>query len=447
VGRRSRARALDVWMNGERVGRWSVVRGEDILEYDPGWVASPLARPISLSLPLRPSGAYRGLVVRSFFDNLLPDSTYLRRRIMVQFGAESAAPFDLLEQIGRDCVGAIQLLPAGSAPPDVRHVKARPLTDAEIAEVLVRERSPSIATAAAQDREEFRISLAGVQEKTAFLWWRDRWRAPRGPTPSTHIFKLPIVHANPFDVDISTSVENEWLCAQVLRELFIPCASCEIRTFAGQKVLVIERFDRERAGRGAWIVRRPQEDLCQATGTPVERKYESQGGPGIEAVMRLLEGSNAAAADREDFFRTQLVYWLLCAIDGHAKNFSVFIEAGGRFRLTPRYDVLSAYPALGRKAHQLSPHKVKMAMAVVGKNRHYRWREIRVRHWLETARRCAVLNARKLIEEVTERVPGAVEAVRAALPRTFPEAVGEPILTGLARAAREAAEAVARERM
>src|SRR5262249_7143842 len=150
-------------------------------------------------------------------------------------------------------------------------------------------------------------------------------------------FKLPISHQGPLDVDLSASVENEWLCARLLRALSVPCAYCEIRAFAGQKILVVERFDRGSAGRGTWIVRRPQEDLCQATGTPAARKYESQGGPGIEAVMQLLQGSSAATADREDFFRTQLVYWLLCAIDGHAKNFSVFIEAGGRFRLTPRY--------------------------------------------------------------------------------------------------------------
>ncbi|HVE84028.1 MAG TPA: type II toxin-antitoxin system HipA family toxin [Myxococcales bacterium] len=441
MGRRPRARALDVWMNGERVGRWSIERGEDVLEYDPVWIASPLARPISLSLPLRPSGAYRGPVVGSFFENLLPDSADLRQQIMVRFRSASPAPFDLLEQIGRDCVGAIQLLPAGSPAPDIRKVTGRALSGAEIARVLARARVPSTAP---QEPDEFRISLAGAQEKTALLWWRGRWLVPHGATPSTHIFKLPIDHRDLHQVDLSASVENEWLCAQLLHALDIPCAPCEIRSFAGQKVLVVERFDR--TSRGTWILRRPQEDLCQATGTPVVQKYESQGGPGIAAAMKLLEGSATAATDREDFFLTQFVYWLLCAIDGHAKNFSVFIEAGGRFRLTPRYDVLSAYPVLGPRSNQISPHKAKMAMAVLGKNRHYRWKEIRVRHWLETARRCAVPDAREIIEGVVERVPDAVEEVRSALPRTFPGAISEPILKGLAGAARDAAEAVARGR-
>jgi hypothetical protein len=55
----------------------------------------------------------------------------------------------------------------------------------------------------------------------------------------------------------------------------------------------------------------------------------------------------------------QFIYgdsWLqLCATDGHAKNFSIFLEPEGRFRLTPRYDVLSALPVLGTKAGRLSP--------------------------------------------------------------------------------------------
>ena len=74
---------------------------------------------------------------------------------------------------------------------------------------------------------------------------------------------------------------------------------------------------------------------------PSDRKYEADGGPGIRTIMGLLLGSSRADDDRRDFFKTQILYWLLCAIDGHAKNFSLFLEAGGGYRLTPRYDVLS----------------------------------------------------------------------------------------------------------
>src|SRR2546422_10977622 len=115
--------------------------------------------------------------------------------------------------------------------------------------------------------------------------------------------------------------------------------------------------------------------FCRARAPPPALKYESDGGPGIERIMELLLGSERAAEDRRDFMRTQLVFWLLAAIDGHAKNFSIFLQAGGAFRLTPRYDILSAHPMLGHGRGKLSRHKIRMAMAVRGQNRHYRVQE------------------------------------------------------------------------
>jgi len=51
------------------------------------------------------------------------------------------------------------------------------------------------------------------------------------------------------------------------------------------------------------------------------------------------------------------VFWLLAAIDGHAKNISTFLTPGG-YRLTPLYDVMSAalYP-------QFLAQKAKLAMS------------------------------------------------------------------------------------
>ena len=140
--------------------------------------------------------------------------------------------------------------------------------------------------------------------------------------------------------------------------------------------------------------------------------------------MDLLLGSTEAEADRVDFFRTQVLFWMLCAIDGHAKNFSVFLEAEGRFRLTPRYDVLSALPVLGTRAGKYSPQKVKMAMAVHGeKSRHYLWSQILRRHWLQTARLCGLASrAEGEIDALVADTPRVVSAVAALLAERFPAA-------------------------
>jgi len=258
---------------------------------------------------------------------------------------------------------------------------------------------------------------------------------PTGTTPSTHILKLPI-RSGGNGIDLSTSIENEWLCAQILAAYGIPVSDIEMGSFGDQRVLVVKRFDRRFSRDGGWIARLPQEDFCQATGTAGDHKYEADGGPGIQRIMDVLLGSSQAEQDRRDFFRTQILFWMLCAIDGHAKNFSLHLEAGGGYRLTPRYDVLSAFPILGTGAGELPPMKVKMAMAVQGNARHYRWAEIHYRHWIEMARRCGIgTEAPRMIDELLEMTPGVVDKVRNSLSAAFPELVASKILDGLTTSA------------
>jgi len=427
-------------MNGEHVGQWRVGRGQHLFTYDPSWLQSPHARPLSLSMPLGPAGQpYGAETVQAYFENLLPDNDDIRRRIMTRFGVSSTSAFDLLEEIGRDCVGAVQLLRPQDPPPDVEQIRGHPVREEEVGALLERVRSPNMG---AQDEDDFRLSLAGAQEKTALLWHQGGWWVPEGPTPTTHIFKLPMTSRNA-DLDLSTSVENEWLCSEILRRFEVPCARSEIKIFGQQKVLVVERFDRRVAPSGSWIMRIPQDDLCQATGSPPGKKYERDGGPGIRRILDLLLGSMDAQKDREDFFRTQFLFWLLCAIDGHAKNFSVSIHEVGRFRLTPRYDVVSAYPFLGEGPRRISPHKVKMAMSVLGQNRHYRWNEVHVTHWLETARLCGLeASGQGIIEAVLARTPEVVSKLRDSLPPEIPPTVSEPILQGLLQTAQSAQNAL-----
>jgi len=94
--------------------------------------------------------------------------------------------------------------------------------------------------------DDFRISLAGAQEKDAFLRWNGKWMKPRGATPTTHIFKLPIGLVGGRKADFSTSVDNEWLCLRLFKEFGLPTANAEIATFGKQRVLVVERFDQRR---------------------------------------------------------------------------------------------------------------------------------------------------------------------------------------------------------
>lgn len=432
MGRRRKSIRLSLWMNGIPVGTWEVdSAGRHHLAYDEGWLESDRGRPVSLSMPLRPAATYGGDVVRNFFENLLPDNRLIRERLQARFHARSTSAQDLLAEVGRDCVGALAILPEGEFPDGFDRIEGVPLTHAQLAQALGR----VTVDARHADEDDFRISIAGAQEKTAFLWSGGQWMRPTGATPTTHIFKLPL-GVPPSGIDLTTSVENEWLCARILDAYGVPVALGDIARFGEHTVLVVPRFDRQLSADGTWLLRLPQEDFAQACGVGPDAKYESDGGPGVAPILERLLGSTQAAADRHDFFRTQVLFWMLAAIDGHAKNFSVFIEPRGHFRLTPRYDVLSAYPVFGPGKGQVAPEKAKMAMAVWGANRHYKWGEIRRSHFERTAADCGLGSSVKtLIAELVERTPEVLRQVTAAIPAGFPDGVSGPILEGLAQAA------------
>lgn len=414
-------------MNGRRVGTLTRERDGNLsFAYRPQWLELEAALPLSLSLPLA-STPYRGARVESFFDNLLPDNVEIRRRLEGHFQTDSASAFDLLAAIGGDCVGALQIVAEGLEI-DVKQIRATPVSDEEIASTVRGLRQAPLGMH--PDSDDFRISLAGAQEKTAFLWYEHAWHRPQGATPTSHIFK-PRIGKQPHGPDLTDSVENEWLCLRLARALGLPVARAEIASFDEVTVLVVERFDRAWSSDGSWLIRLPHEDLCQALGVRPAKKYEGDGGPGIPTVMELLRGATDPAADRRTFMRACIAYWLLAAIDGHAKNFSIELLSGGRFNLSPLYDVMSAYPLLGEAG--LHERTIRMAMAAVGKNRHYRWYDILPRHWLSTAAasRFDPAEVGEILDDLSARAVDAATSVGDSLPPDFPDRVASPIFEGL----------------
>ncbi len=426
---------LTIWMNGLRVGTWSIVRHVHVLEYDPAWIESPAGRPLSLSLPFTPGNApIRGAKVEHYFDNLLPDAASIRSRIRAKFATPSNEAFDLLKAIGRDCVGAVQLLPDDETPDRFDRIDAEPLSERRVEEWIARSLSPA-RVMGQDDESDFRISLAGAQEKTALLFHEGRWCRPRGATPTTHIVKLPLGLIGHLQMDMQGSVENEWLCSRLMQRLGLNTARCEIVEFGKQKVLAVERFDR-RLQRTGWIARLPQEDLCQALGLPSTMKYEADGGPGMRDILRVLDASLAPSEDKRAFLKAQMIFWLLAATDGHAKNFSIFIERGGSHRLTPFYDILSAWPIMGRGPNHLDPRKAKLAMAVHSKSAHWRMSELKARSWDATTRLAGLGDSAGLFAEIIAAAPRAIEEVSREIRSGFPAQIRDKILEGFLTAVR-----------
>ncbi|WP_119460223.1 type II toxin-antitoxin system HipA family toxin [Rhodospirillaceae bacterium SYSU D60014] len=425
MARRRTRIPLSVYLNGRLVGLLRrETSGAIDFQYDASWLGWDHAMPVSLSLPLR-EDRFIGEPVIAVFDNLLPDNDEIRRRLAERVRAEGIDAYSLLAVIGRDCVGALQFLPEGAEPEPAGHVSGRPLEDEEIARILIDLKRTPLGL---DEDEEFRISLAGAQEKTALLYRNGRWHVPHGTTATTHILK-PQIGTLPNGIDLSQSVENEHLCLTLTAALGLPSARSEIQDFEGRRILVVERFDRRWTKDGR-LLRLPQEDCCQALSIPPTLKYEPDGGPGIRQIGELLKASDEPDADRRLFLKAQIVFWLLGATDGHAKNFSIHLAPGGRFQLAPLYDVVSAQPSAD--AGQIQRNRMKLAMAV-GDNRHYVVDSIIPRHFLQTAASCGLPAAmvQNLFVELSERAPAAIDETLANLPSGFPETIARSIIDGL----------------
>ncbi|NJB53445.1 type II toxin-antitoxin system HipA family toxin [Escherichia coli] len=217
---------------------------------------------------------------------------------------------------------------------------------------------------------------------------------------------------------------NEYYCLLLAKELGLNVPDAEIIKAGNVRALAVERFDRRWNAERTVLLRLPQEDMCQTFGLPSSVKYESDGGPGIARIMAFLMGSSEALKDRYDFMKFQVFQWLIGATDGHAKNFSVFIQAGGSYRLTPFYDIISAFPVLGGTGIHISDLKLAMGLNA-SKGKKTAIDKIYPRHFLATAKvlRFPEVQMHEILSDFARMIPAALDNVKTSLPTDFPENV------------------------
>ncbi len=428
MGRKRISGVLTVALNGRVVGYLArAADGATRFDYERDWLDWEYAIPVSQSMPLleRP---FTGAAVRAVFDNLLPDDDRIRAKIAARVGADGTNAFSMLAALGRDCVGALQFLPEDMSPASPGPPEGELLTDDAIAERI---RSLSVAPLGMRGGgDAFRISLAGAQDKTALLYRDGQWFEPSGTTPTTHILKPQIgkVQTANGEVDLLESVQNEHFCMAFCRALGLPVAQTEIlRLEDDLLVLSIERFDRRLDNKGR-LLRLPQEDMCQALGVLPTGKYESDGGPGIKDCLNFLKSSDTPDDDRRVFMKAQIIFWMIGATDGHAKNFSLFMQPGGRFHMTPLYDILSTQ--WQHDSRQIPRNAFRLAMAV-GDRRRYKVSEIAPRHFEQMAKLAGFPTdeLRTVMGEIVSDFPHASETVTDKLNECVPESMVEAILT------------------
>jgi serine/threonine-protein kinase HipA len=345
----AKAEQLAVWMYGLQVAVLTKRKGRLALSYTESAQASyevntPL---LSVALPVLP-GSFKDDVVRPFFDGLLPEGE-ARRMLAYDFRISEEDTFGLLKALGRDCAGALIVLPEGEPPLAPNATEASTLTLDEVAH-----RIRQLDTEPLGVDKQVRVSLAGVQHKLVLTRLPSgQWALPVANLPSTHILK----RANRrFD----KMVANEAYCLAVGRRLGLNVAETEVIRLP-EEVLVVTRYDRVYADDGD-ISRIHQEDLAQAFSVTGSAKYEEHGGPSLRRVARRLREATGRSTSLEALLDITFLNMVVGNADAHAKNLSFLHVAPGEIQLAPAYDIMSTtfYPQVDARPGMYVNHKTSM---------------------------------------------------------------------------------------
>ena len=397
---------LVVLLDGHVIGRVERAGNRLSFVYDEEWREHGPVIPLSMSMPL--SGAKYGHdIISNWMWGLLPDNAQVLAHIANQNDVSASNVFALLWAIGEDCPGAVQFAEPDHVGDMTRGGDIHWLDDKEVGARLAKLRQGH-----SNDRlqGEGQFSLPGAQPKTALTLVDGRWGVPSGRIPTTHILKPPIP-------DFAGHAENEVFCLRLAERVGLRAARAEVRMFAGEPAIVVERYDRARIRDGD-LVRIHQEDMCQAMGVHPLDKYEKDGGPGIRRIMDLLSWSSNPEADRRRFMAETALNFLVAGTDAHAKNYSILFGRK-QARLAPLYDVASYLPYLEDRWQD-----VRMPMKI---DRCYRYAEVMPRHWERMARACGYPTdeALSLVSRLVKELPDASAAVVAELRA---EGVKHPVL-------------------
>jgi serine/threonine-protein kinase HipA len=319
---------LVAWHGARKVGTLTWVPPAWRFVYDEDWIAQPGSFLLSPHFPLQP-GAFEGDSVKWFFQNLLPEGNLLLA-VAAREGVRPDNAFALLSRLGKECAGALSLVPEGDPSP---HAAGR-YRELDSAELLRRvgemERAPLLTAAA-----DARMSLAGAQDKLPIRYADGHMRIPLDYSPTTHILKPENIRRDLYP----HTVLNEWFCMRLAAAAGMPAPSCERIRIDEEWFYLIERFDRRADAQGQ-IQRIHQNDLCQVLDKWPDYKYEELGGATLPEYFGAIDRYVASPAPaRLALLRWVVFNFLTGNSDAHAKNVS-FLFDGRSLRLAPFYDLL-----------------------------------------------------------------------------------------------------------
>lgn len=322
---------LEAWLEGRHAGRFTRdADGRIGFSYSDDAPSTP----ISLSLP-REGTTTRAAAAR-FLDNLLPDQEHTRRRMAQAYGVASTGTFELLRTVGGDVAGGLVLLPDGEAPP-TGPAQLNPALDRDIADRINSIKLDPDAWVPRQTPARF--SLAGTQGKFALARVDRNWYWSNTAVPSTHIVKP----ARPEHLHLE---EAEAAALTLAAEAGLPAPRAAVLQMTDQTAFVVERFDRVFDDDTVFATRLHAEDLAQALGVDVARKYSVTAAQIVEKLRSVDATGDVVRA----FLRQLAFNVLLGNADAHAKNYSLLLRPDA-VGLAPIYDTVPTglFPAFDQE--------------------------------------------------------------------------------------------------
>lgn len=315
-----------VWANARPMGWFGHAAGEFFFEYDAQWLTQPGAYALAPQFSLN-AQTTRGALVRSFFENLLPEGDALED-ILAALHLRGASTLDILGQLGKELPGVLSLLPDSAVPLAQQDYRCLPFAGLS-ARLAGRAVMPLLVSGV-----QAGMSLAGAQDKVG-LRFDSRKKClydSVGASPTTHILKPDTRQPR-----YQPSAINEYACMKLAKALKLPVPKVWLLRVP-EAAYVVERYDRVLTAGN--IVGLHQFDGCQLLGHGPGWKYERSGGlVSLPRLAHALRALRVRGSDLLQFQRWVMFNYLIGNADAHAKNISLLVDEKG-YRLAPFYDLL-----------------------------------------------------------------------------------------------------------
>lgn len=320
-----------------------------VFEYDIDYLSDTENHPLSVSLPFSKKTFSQKECI-PYFYGLLPEGD-VKKKIAAELHVSETSTLKLLEALGGECAGTVSFFKEEEIiiPPQEEYLFCEEnylqIKREEIFQKI--KNSPKIPVLMSE--KEYRLSLAGAQEKIALTYINGNWYVPLNGAPSTHILK-------PARLDYPDLGINEYISMKLAKHYLGNVPEVDLLSFTKEEetyqVFCIERYDRKIVfdSNAIRIQRVHQEDFCQALGIMSDNKYQNDGGPGLVDLISIIrDNSSSPIIDVQKCAEYFIFNFLIGNCDAHGKNYSLLYKDGKQ--LAPAYDIVSTtvYPDLSKK--------------------------------------------------------------------------------------------------